>query len=73
MREDVTENKLKAAEFRGMVLERTETILKELSQIRVTVEDHTKNIEQLKIKASLWGFLAGAIPALITAIGLLSR
>lgn len=66
-------SRIKAAEFRGMMLERTEVILKELTSLRTTVEDHTKSIERLKIKASLWGFLAGSIPGLLTALILLLR
>jgi hypothetical protein len=66
-------NNVKAAEFRGMMLERTEIILKEIESLRITVTDHTKSIEGLKIKASFWGFLAGAIPALVTALLMLLR
>ena len=65
--------RIKAAEFRGMMLERTDVILKELTSLRTTVEDHTKSIERLKIKASLWGFFAGSIPGLLTALILLLR
>ena len=65
--------KIKAAEFRGMMMERTGIILKELEAVQKTVTEHTKAIEQLKIKASLWGFLAGAIPALTAAIIMLLR
>ncbi|MBN1574563.1 MAG: hypothetical protein JW984_15305 [Deltaproteobacteria bacterium] len=64
---------IKSAEFRGMMLERTEIILKDIESLRETVTDHTKTIEQLKIKASLWGFLAGSIPSLVTALILLFR
>ncbi|MBN1572801.1 MAG: hypothetical protein JW984_06345 [Deltaproteobacteria bacterium] len=66
-------NNVKSAEFRGMMLERTETILKEIESLRITVADHTKNIERLKIKASLWGFIAGTIPALVTALSIILR
>ncbi len=66
-------NNIKAAEFRGMMLERTGIILKELESVQKTVEEHTKSIERLKIKASLWGFLAGAIPALTAAIIMILR
>ena len=66
-------NNIKAAEFRGMMLERTGIILKELETVQKTVNEHTKNIERLKIKASLWGFLAGAIPALTAAIIMILR
>jgi hypothetical protein len=66
-------NNIKAAEFRGMMLERTGIILKELESVQKTVEEHTKSIERLKIKASLWGFLAGAIPALTAAIIMIMR
>jgi hypothetical protein len=66
-------NNIKAAEFRGMMLERTEIILKEIESLRDTVTDHTKSIERLKIKASLWGFIAGTIPALVTALLLILR
>ena len=65
--------KIKAAEFKGMMVERTGIIIKELDIVQKKVEDHTKAIEQLKIKASLWGFLAGAIPALTAAIIMLLR
>ncbi len=66
-------NNIKAAEFRGMMLERTGIILKEIETLQKTVDEHTKIIEQLKIKASLWGFLAGAIPALTAAIIMILR
>ena len=66
-------NNIKAAEFRGMMLERTGIILKEIEILQKTVDEHTKIIEQLKIKASLWGFLAGAIPALTAAIIMILR
>ena len=65
--------RIKAAEFKGMMVERTGIIIKELDIVQKKVEDHTKAIEQLKIKASLWGFLAGAIPALTAAIIMLLR
>ena len=59
---------IKSAEFRGMMIERTGIILKELESVQKIVAEHTKCIERLKIKASLWGFIAGAIPALTAAI-----
>jgi hypothetical protein len=73
MAEDGNGSKIKAAEFRGMMIERTEIILRELSTLKTTVEDHTKNIERLKVTASFWGFLAGAVPALATALIMLLR
>jgi len=66
-------NTIKAAEFRGMMLERTGIILKELESVQKTVDEHTKSIERLKINSSLWGFLAGAIPALTAAIIMILR
>lgn len=66
-------NNMKTGEFRGMMIERTETIIKTMEALQKTVADHTKAIEKLKIKSSLWGFLAGSIPALVTALILLLR
>lgn len=73
-------NNIKAAEFRGMMIERTDSILRWMGNLSKKMEklqdeqiSHGESIERLKIKAGFWGFLAGAIPALVTALIMLLR
>ncbi len=66
MVESNNNGKIKSAEFRGMMLERTGTILKDIETLQKTVDNHTKSIERLKVKAGVWGLLGGTIPVAIT-------
>jgi len=66
-------NGIKAAEFRGLMIERTSDILRRLGNLEDKVDCNSTDIATLKIKASLWGFLAGSVPALVTALTLWLR
>lgn len=66
-------NGVKSAEFRGLMLGRTEDMIKRLDRLEEKVDCNITDIATLKIKASLWGFLAGSVPALVTALILLLR
>jgi hypothetical protein len=66
-------NGIKSAEFRGLMLGRTEDMIKRLDKIEEKVDCNIKDIVTLKIKASMWGFIAGSVPALVTALILLLR
>lgn len=57
-------NGISAAEFRGKMLERTEDILRRMEIIEKKVDCNVVDLAMLKVKAGMWGFLAGAVPSL---------
>ncbi len=57
-------NGITAAEFRGKMLERTEDILRRITDLEKKVDCHVVDLAMLKVKAGMWGFLAGAVPSL---------
>lgn len=65
--------KLTQARFQGMVLERTGDILRRLTELEKKVDCNVVDLATLKIKAGFWGFLAGSIPTLVTALIMLLR
>lgn len=66
-------NGIKAAEFRGLMLARTEDILRRINDLEEKVDCNIVDLAALKIKAGMWGFLAGAVPSLATVLILLLR
>ena len=61
-------NGIKAAEFRGLMLERTSDILRRIDDLEKKVDCNVVDLATLKIKAGFWGFLAGAVPSLIAVL-----
>jgi hypothetical protein len=66
-------NGITAAEFRGKMLARTEDILRRIDDLERKVDCNIVDLATLKIKAGVWGFLAGSVPSLATVLILLLR
>lgn len=65
--------KITNAKFQGMMIERTGDILRRLEELEKKVGCNIVDLATLKVKAGLWGFLAGSVPALVTAFAQLLR
>ena len=58
-------NGIKAAEFRGLMLARTEDMIKRLDNLEKKVDCNSTDIAALNVKASIWGGLSGAVVAIV--------
>jgi len=65
--------KITQARFQGMMLERTEDILRRLKDLEEKVDCNVVDLATLKIKAGFWGFVAGAVPSLIGMLVLIFK
>ncbi len=54
------------ARFQGMMIERTGDILRRIDDLEKKVDCNVVDLAMLKVKAGMWGFLAGAVPSLAT-------
>ena len=58
---------------RSVILYRLDRIQEELDEVKASCARVEISLESLRLKATLWGALAGALPGLVTAAALLMR